>query len=1118
MTQKAVWIFAGVVLCITLCSPQVRAQGQGVYGAITGSVSDPSGAAVPGAAITVTNIATGVKTSTKSNGEGYYTVVALIAGTYNLEISSPGFKTAVQSNVIVRIDSNVRLDIHLEIGNVSQQIEVTGAPPVLQSEKVEVTQTITSVQLESIPSVHNNATALVALQAGVQVTPGQSALPSVGRDGYVNASVNGGVQQQNVQLLDGTIDTEPIGGAAGVVPPLDSLESVTALTANYDVEFGNSQGLVTTMTTKSGTNQWHFTAYEYNQVNGYSGRNPFTEPLKTSHYVWNQFGGTVGGPIKKNKVFVFGGFQRTPYRSAANTLKTVPTAAFRVGNFSSVPQYPIFDPTTGNPDGTGRTQFQYGGTLNVIPPSQISPVATNIFNLFPLPNNGTGFNNNFLAPVPTFINANTSYGRVDYEINSSNRFFVRYTHNWQNSGCGNLSAFSNGASGANPILALSNCTTAVGSDDLATVDFVHVFSPTFVMEGRFGDMIFRQTVNPYDYSIKQSDAVGLKGLNNCSACGGLAYFIIGGPINATSFGDGNHSINNDGTYSYAGIGTWTKGAHTVKFGGQVLLANDHRRDTSSEGFYGCSNVQTCSGTGFTQTITGAAGVSGSGLGVATFLLGDAAVFGNVIYARDLPTANQKRDDIYIQDTWRVTPKFTAVLGLRYDYVGFPTSPDPAGIANFDFTNTNTILSNFGGIGPTAGTKQNKLNFAPRVGLAYRVTPDTVIRAGYGKTFPIGYYGANFGAITNDWPNATRQDVEQLVSPYVPAVTFAGGVPAFVSGLDLLKAAGNPGEYPTPNSEGFGWDFHNPTNSVDMWNFTVERQIGTKTTVSLAYVGNAVRHLFYRINWNAAYPGPGAITTREAYAAKYNYTAIAFDQSNQESAGYHGLQGHLEKRFSDGYTLTASVTWSKAYDFNESAQAPQDPFNANQDRGPANGERALIINIGHVWNLPFGSGQKFLSSSGAVVNQIVSGWKFSGITSWMSGDPLNVIESNLASLNVGATWTLRPDRKPGGGFVPNPTIAQWWDKTAFSTPAQYKFGNSSRNILRGPSFFQPDWGLARSFRIKEDKRVLFDWQVFNCWNRMNRSDPNMDISSSLAGVITNNMAPVRIMKFGLHLYW
>ncbi len=1119
----------GLVLLVLIAQflpRNVQAQGQGVYGAITGLVTDPSGAAIPNAKIMATNVETGVQTAVESNNAGYYTVSSLIAGTYTVEISAAGFKVFRQENLAVTIGHTIAVDAALTVGNVQQEVTVSGAPPSLQTEKVEISGTITSRQLDSIPVAHNNATGFVKLLPGVMEPPGQSGLPSAGSEGYISVSVNGGRSQQNVQLLDGILNTEPIGGAANVVPPLDALESVTGNTSNYDVEFGQSQGLVTVMTTKSGSNRWHGTAYEFNQVNSTSARNPFTEPTSTSHFVWNQFGATAGGAIKKNKLFVFGGYQGVRIRSGAARLLTVPIAPFRNGDFSSLltsdptTSHPIYDPATGNADGTGRSQFNYQGVLNKMDPARIDPVSAKLLATIPLPNTGSGTDNNFIAALGSLTSDNSTFERVDYVVNESNRFFGRYTHNWQVSGCTSVSAFGTGAA---PPLALPNCGQGKGSQDMIAVDFVHVFTPSFVVEARFGDMIYRFSQNALDQTAASSEAIGLHGLNDaCPSCGGLAGFRIGGPVGGFLLGntDHAHQVDNEGNYDYVGIATWTRGRHTVKFGTEIDFANDHRFDSSSQGDYGCWNASgVCPNNGFSQTITGASEVPGSGLSTASFLLGQASVFSRIIYANPLPAANQKRDAFYIQDTWHVTPKLTAVLGLRYDYIGYPTSPFKGGIANFNFTNTNTIIANYGNVGPTAGVENNWWNFAPRIGFAYKVLPGTVVRAGYAKSYPIGFYGANFGAITNDWPTSTRQTISQILGNYTPAITFSTPPASFVSGFDILAAAGNPGEYPTPSySTAFGTDFHNPTNSVDQWNLTVEHDFGNNLTLSAAYVGNATRHLFYRVDHNAPRPGPTptqeSLLTRYPYAA-YGYYVPAYDQTNQTSSGYNGLQINMVKRYSQGFTLTTAVTWSKAYDFGLH-NAATDVFNSNLDRAVPDGERAMIISVGHVWDLPFGHGKALLSNSNTAVNLLVSGWKWSGVTRWMSGDAFSPVMGDTSSLNSPCCG-LRPDRL-GSGTVNNPTATKWFDPSAFRRPALYTFGNSGRNILRGPAFWDADWALARDFKINDQMRFEFQAQFLNALNHKNLGDPSTAIDSSTAGEIFGIVQNMRQLQLGVHFYW
>jgi outer membrane receptor protein involved in Fe transport len=496
------------------------------------------------------------------------------------------------------------------------------------------------------------------------------------------------------------------------------------------------------------------------------------------------------------------------------------------------------------------------------------------------------------------------------------------------------------------------------------------------------------------------------------------------------------------------------------------------------------------------------------LSMATFLLGDVSDFGRVIYARGVPEAHNTNNALYVQDTWHATPKLTLVLALRWDYIGYPTSPQKGGIANFNFTNTNTIISDFGNSSSTANVNQNYGDFGPRVGFAWSAFKNTVIRGGWGRSFTNGFYGANFGAITNDWPNATRQDIAQTSDIYQPSLTLAGGPPTFVSGFDILAAAGNPGQYPTPNSAGFGVFAHNPTNSADQWNVAVQHQFGYDITVTGAYVGSANRHLFYRYDANAAPPGPGPINLRQPYHA-YGFTTNAYNQNNQSNLGYNALQVQAQKRYSHGLVFTTALTWSNSYDFG--THNASDPFNTNLDRGPEDSNRKLVFVASHVWELPVGEGKAFLNKPG-IVNEIVGGWQFSGIWTLESGLPFSPVVGNTATLNSNCC-SLRPNRTGDPNSVMHKGKNSWFNPAAYTVPGLYQFGTAGRNSLWGPGLFRTDLSLQKVFKIKERSAFRLQWEAYNAFNRLNLGNPNGAIDSSTAGVINGTADIMRQMQLG-----
>ncbi len=945
MKYRAMWLLAVSLILLQLCS---SAYGQAVSGSVTGEITDSSGAALAGASVDVVNLATSVHYQTKTNDAGYFNVLNLISGAYRVDVTANGFRPVTRARVQVDIGSVLRLDFKLDIGNVQEKITVTGESPLLETAKVEVGNTVTTKALESLPVEGRNPTALAGLTPGVVMNTNGQGIPSAKTSANYSFTVNGMRQQQNRQLLDGVDDTEGVGGAPPIVPMTDALQEYSLVTSNYDVELGQVAGAIQNFTTKSGSNEFHGSAHEFNRANALFARNPFTEPNGPGHFVWNQFGGTLGGPVKKNKLFLFGYFDGIRVRSGANLLTTVPTAAFRAGDFSSqLPAHPIFDPQSGGAGGVGRTLFPG----NIIPANRLNPVVQSLMSKLAMPTQA-GTDNNFLAAQINPINQNLGTIRADYVINETSRFFARYTRQ-QGDSVLNVPAFG--------VLDYPGSNVAEGNNNSLVANYTRVVTPNLVVEGRFGWTLNEGKQDAVDQASNTSTQFGMPGLNDaCSSCGGLVGFIIGGPVGAFSFGNSvsSHQVDNYGNYNFVGIATWTHGAHTFKFGSDTLFTWRDRRDTSSQGDFGCSNTGICNGNGFSQQITGSPAAPGSGLSVATLMLGGVSGFGRVIYARNLPLAHNTRQAFFAQDTWKATSKLTLTLGLRWDFNGYPTSPQKGGIANFNFSNTNTIVSNFGNSSATANVNNNYNNWGPRIGIAYQLGSRTVIRSGYARSYAIGFNGANFGAITNDWPNATRQTLLQS-DAYLPILTIGQPPPPFVSGFDILAAAGNPGQFPTPNSQAFGTDAYNPDNSIDMWNFSIQHQLPGNLTFTTAYVGNAVRHLFYRIDFNAAPPGPGTINSRRPYDS-YGFETNAYNQTNQSSTGYQGLQVSTQKRFSGGLLFTTSFTWGKTYDF---ASGPFYKWNEALDRAVEDADRKFVFVTSHVWELPFGPGKRFLSSKG-----------------------------------------------------------------------------------------------------------------------------------------------------------
>jgi outer membrane receptor protein involved in Fe transport len=607
-------------------------------------------------------------------------------------------------------------------------------------------------------------------------------------------------------------------------------------------------------------------------------------------------------------------------------------------------------------------------------------------------------------------------------------------------------------------------------------------------------------------------------LNVCSTCGGIATFLIGGPISALSLGnaDQSHQVYNFGDFDYLGILNWTHGSHSFKFGSDTETIHGNYRDTNSQGSFGCYNPYVCQGNGFSQTITANASLPNSGLSIATFLLGDVSDFGREVYAVPLPPGQNLIQAFFAQDTWRAKSNLTVTLGLRWDYLGKITSSLKGGVSNFNFTNANTIIANYGTgsakSSPTADVDNNYNDWGPRIGLAYRLGGQTVLRGGYARSYNWGFFGANYGTSTGMWPVATRQDLIQT-NPYEPIFTLAQGPPPVVPGFQILAAHGNPAQYPTPNTAPvFAERKRNPDNSTDMWNVAVQHDFPGKVTVTASYVGNTNRYIFYRINANTPAPGQGFALSEYPYNV-FGYDAPVFDQTNKVSSSHQSVQLSAEKRNTHGLYLTGAFTYNTGYDYGLSGPE-SDQYDLSREKGPPNTQRRFVFVFSHIYDLPFGPGKPYLNSKGPL-EYLVGGWSFSGIWTLETGQPFSPLLANTISLDSPCCG-LRAD-VIGNPHVPNPTRKEWFNPAAFAVPGPGLFGNAGRDSLWGPSFFNADLSLAKQFKLPSEKVSLqLMLQAFNVFNHTQLGLPNnyVDPGNPVAGTITSIAGQMRILQLGV----
>ncbi len=1085
---------------------------QSVSGTITGYVYDASDAVIAAATVTVTNAGSGTPTVRTTDAAGRFIMTNLQPGNYNLSVEAAGFRRFIQENIVLRIDSTIRIDSHLELGGVTEAVTVSGAPPMLKSEKTDVGQYIPEQQIRELPTFGRNLSKLYntipgVIQNSFQIGAGEN--PSEFNGTIVHGQFFGNSEYE----IDGITNTACcFSGFQVIVPNQDSVQEMKVTTAAYDPEFGASAGMVAQYVTRSGTNSLHGSLFEFNRNRTTFAADPFTEKLPNTGkdgkgfgvapFNWNQFGGSVGGPVRRNKMFLFGDFQGTRARQGGQRTSTVPNDAFRNGDFSALGTR-VFDPLTGDASGANRAQFPN----NSIPASRINPVARNLLNILPRANLSQATDVNFVGGGTVIQDSNQADVRFDYNISDADKVFLRYTY--FGSHLDNPPVFGKEAGG----LAAGSLSPQTGDyrSQQAAVNYTHTFTPNLLTEVRAGLIRFRLDGFQADAGLKTNDKVGIPGINTSDKLTeGLAGINVQGPVGTWFMGilSGVGIPRLDRTTGHQLVNNWTniRGSHQLRWG------TDLRRNRFE---FVAVNASTRGNFVFAPGVTGTNEVAGSGLGTATFLLGMPTAFDRAILG-GYTSERLTRNAFYFQDIWRVTPNLTLNYGVRYDYIGPDTARKPGGIVNFDLNSGDLLLAGLGDVSRTANVNADLNNFAPRLGLAYKIASKTVIRAGFGRSFFISNYGGGFYFLASTYPIATQQTISQA---NVRSAVFpieqgppAGARPQFPS-TGRLKAP--PGQLLKSRP------YDNKTEYVDSWNFSIERQLSSDVRVSVAYVGNVGRQLWRTLNVNAAQPGIGPLLQRRPYFGSFGLDTTIQNGCNCENSSYHGLEWVTEKRFSKGYSINSAFTWSKAIDARD---APNPAFRQN-GRGLSQYDRAVSYVLSHSWELPYGKGLRWGSSVTGVRKFALGGWKFHGITTAQSGFPFTPVVSNNTTLN--GDFGQRPDIT-GDFAVAEPNRNRWYNPGAFTVPQCCRLGNAGTNIIRGPRLVTADWAFGKDFEFLEGKKIEFRWENFNLLNHANLALPNNQVDAPIAGRIFGlagsqtfggaGTVPMRRMQFGVRLSW
>ncbi len=1092
---------------------------QATWGTISGFVTDPSGAAVPNANITIQNEQTGVQTKAATDSAGLYNVTHLDPGEYTVKAEASGFQTFVRQHVVLQVDSTARVDPKMTLGQASEEVTVSAGLAEVESQKTDVSTTISQHEIDSLPIVNHNVTKLYLEVPGVTqnfIQIGNVENPSEGQ----MTTTNGQMWTANNIQVDG-IDDIQFGwsGIQFITPPENSIQELKITTNDFDPEYSSVGGMVAQYVTKSGTNALHGDAYWFNENSAFFAANPFTEKVPgtgphgtgtgPAYFNDNVGGASLGGPLIKNRMFLFGDYRLDKRSQGGNNLLTVPNNTFRNGDFSALAStHPIFDPATGNPDGSGRQQFSCNGVLNVICPSRFSPVAVNLLKLLPPPNINQNTDINYLASGKSPLTINEFDERFDWNISDRDRFYIRDSYMWSTIDV--PPAFGIVAEG--PPLAGPYATNALSTNQLAAVNYTRTFSPTLLAEFRAG--VTRFVLNSYqpDSNLQTDTQVGIPNINTSSPMyGGLGGFFISGPTGGFQMGNAGTVPRLDRSTVLQFVNNWTKvsGNHEIRWGADLRR---NREDLLT------LNQSTRGDFDFNQSTTGTPSVPGSGLGMASFLLGALGGYQQGV-AILFPSEHVNRFSFYGGDVWKVTPKLTLSYGLRWDYFQPVTPAHPGGDVNYDLDTGQLIIAGLGNVTMSSDVRPRYNNFAPRLGLAYRLTQNTVLRVGLGRTYFENGFDAVFNHLSSSYPIA-QSIIENPNNQYSTLFPLTQGPPAPTPPAFPANGLLTPPQ----NTQIKNFAFDRKIPSIDSWNFTVEQKLAGDFLIDLGYVGSKGTHIDYSYyNINAAPPGPGDLLSRRPYYQKFGFNGNIYLNCDCDDTEYNALQVRAIKRFSNGYSINSGFTWAKDMDNevgNRGGQ-PNNPYDRRASHGVSFMNHTVVWTLMHTYQLPYGKNQRFGSHAPAIIQAVLGDWRFDGVTTAETGLALSPSDSNSSTLN--ADFGQRPNVVLGTPLYPATQSRNlWFNPAHFATPPVCcVWGNAGAGTLRGPGLFTANWALGKEFVFatplnREATRLEFRWETFNAFNHANLANPTTDINSVNVGKIFNIQTPMRQMQFVLHL--
>jgi hypothetical protein len=1114
-------------ICITLPS---LTSAQVSTGSIVGTVVDASGQIVPGAQVTIRHVDRNTTTSAVTDDNGAYSALFLVPGTYEVQVGLQGFKSWRRSGLVLQVNDRLRIDAALEVGGLEETTTVQATAPVVRSDSSEVGTVIEEKAIKELPLNGRNFAALVYLVPGI--TPGQanenlSGASTFNPRGASNFNALGHQANSNGWLVDGIDNNEFTFNTVIVSPSVEQVREFKVLSGVFSAEFGRGAGVVS-VSTKSGTNQLRGTVFEFLRNDAFDARNFFVRKTPQADGSLlkdpvppldrHQFGGALGGALVipgvydgHNRTFFFTDYAGIKERRGVTTVNTVPTAATRAGDFSNYRDrngnlIVIYDPLTTRLDADGRVvRDPFPG--NVIPQNRLHEVGRNIASIYPLPNNGTGNFDNYISTPDREITDHALSGRVDHRFSDRDSVFFRFNY-----GRFRLDAPQGQANCCLPTPAeaasrfdLGPFIAGIQNTKLTThgsaFNYSRVISPTFVNELRVGYASTQPFTTQSDYGHRSAESLGIRGINVSDITTGLPNIDItnftgvsGGPaflpVNPSQF-----------HYQIEDALVWLKGRHQVKFGYRLVdrrpspMIHDNTRSLITFGTSFVNNpVTNTGGTGLAEVLLGYFNSASRG-----FLL-------------EVPHFRVVEQAAFMQDDFKVNSRMTVNAGLRYEIFHAPTERNNR-LGNFDFDEYRLVYAGENGASRSANKKTHYNNLAPRLGLTYGLTGDmrTILRTGFGITyFPSPYAAGNLNHL--NVPFTISQNVQHQTNPldFSQVRTIDNPFPAIVPVKPMTTA-----ELRAANPRVIGHGYSNETAYAEQWHLGIERQLFSAMLVELEYVGSAGKHLTLCYNPNEVQPGPTSQESRRLLQPVANLSNMLQCDSRNRST-FHGATLKVQQRFHGGLQFLVSYTYGKSLDYGSSAASGggavgggQTVTNMDAWHGPSGYDTRHRAVISNVYELPFGTGRRWMSEAGGLLQGVVGGWQLSGITTLTTGRPFTV--TLQTGVNNGApSW---PNRI-GSGVLDEPTVDAWFKTTDFVAPPQNTYGDSGRGILYAPGHVNVDASLSKRFNVTGRSNLEVRWDVFNLFNHPGFGFPNSAIGNANAGRITTTIVDNRSMQFAL----